>query len=172
MKRSLLLTALLVAALIAAPGCKRKQPPQSTPPRNAQPAGSGMQWMPPGHPEAGAERKVVISDDVRNYWKAVRIEVLYKEKKEKKQFDVPLDTDFQIPGANLTLKAGPFLPDFQMGPEQITSASNKPQNPVVRAEVLEEGRKIFSGWLFAKYPDIHSFTHDKYGVTLVEGIQK
>jgi len=128
--------------------------------------------MPHGHPEAGTERKIVIPDDVRNSWKAVRIEVLYKEKKERKRFDIPLDTDFQIPGANLTLKAEAFLPDFQMGPEQITSVSNKPQNPVVRAEVSEEGRKIFSGWLFAKYPDIHSFTHDKYGVTLVEGIPK
>jgi len=128
--------------------------------------------MPHGHPEAGAERKVVVSDDIRNGWKAVRIEVLYKEKKEKKQFDVPLYADFKIPGANLTLKAGPFLPDFQMGQEQIFSASNKPQNPVVRAEVLEEGHKIFSGWLFSKYPDIHSFTHEKYGVTLIEGIPK
>ena len=131
-----------------------------------------MQLMPHGHPEAGTERKIVIPDSVRNGWKAVRIEVLYKEKKEKKRFDVPLDTDFQIPGTNLTLKAGPFLPNFQMGSEQITSASNKPHNPVVRAEMLEEGRKIFQGWLFAKYPEIHSFTHDKYGVTLVEGIPK
>ena len=172
MKKSLLLTAFLVAALLAAPGCKRKQPPQSTSPQNAQPAESGAQWMPHGHPEAGEERKIAVPDNVRNGWKTVRIEVLYKEKKEKKRFDVPLDADFQIPGAGLTLKTGPFLPDFQMGPEQITSASNKPQNPAVRAEVLEEGRKIFSGWLFAKYPDIHSFTHDKYGVTLIEGIPK
>jgi len=38
--------------------------------------------------------------------------------------------------------------------------------------VFEEGRKIFSGWLFSKYPDIHPFAHDKYGVRLVEGIPK
>ena len=172
MKRSILLTAFLVAILLAAPGCKRKQPKQSTPPQDTQHAESGMQWMPQGHPKMGEERKVVIPDDIRNGWKAVRIEVLFKETKEKKRFDVPLDADFQIPGANLTLKAGPFLPEFQMGPEQISSASNKPQNPVVRAEVFEEGRKIFSGWLFSKYPDIHPFAHDKYGVRLVEGIPK
>jgi len=169
-KKSLPLTVFLVAALLAAPGCKRKQPPQSAPPQNTQE--SVAQWMPHGHPEAGVERKIVVPDDVRNSWKAARIEVLYKETMEKKRFDVSLNADFQIPGTGLTLKAGPFLPDFQMGPEQITSASNKPQNPVVRAEVFEEGHKIFSGWLFAKHPDIHSFTHDKYGVTLIEGIPK
>jgi len=172
MKPALALAVFLAATLVAGPGCKRKQqPPKSMPAQNVQPAGPMTQWP---HTEAGAraERKIVTPDDVKNGWKAVRIEVLFKEKNEKKRFDVALDVDFRIPGAGLTLKAGPFLPDFLMGPEQITSASNQPRNPVVRAELIEDGRVIFQGWLFAMHPDIHPFTHDKYAVTLIEGIPR
>ena len=172
MKRSLALAVILSATLLAAPGCKRKQPPPQMPPQSVQPMGPETQRMPAGHPGAGVERKIVIPDDIRNGWKAVRLEILFRKTKEKKRFDVPLDADFQIPGSDLTVKAGPFFPDFQMDPGQITSASNRPQNPAARAEIFDGGRKIYQGWLFAKHPDIHAFTHDTYGVTLVEGIPK
>ena len=170
MKHSLLLIFILTAMLVATPGCKRKQPPKP-PAQSARPTEAGAQWHTHGEHEA-VERKIVIPDEVRNSWKAVRIEVFYKGKNEKKRFDVALDADFIIPDTGITLKAGPFLPDFLMAPKQITSASNLPQNPVVRAQMSEGGRIVFEGWLFAKYPEIHPFTHDKVGVTLIEGIPK
>jgi hypothetical protein len=59
-----------------------------------------------------------------------------------------------------------------MVPDRITSESNRPENPATQLQVFEGGREIFHGWLFAKFPDIHPFAHDKYAVTLVEGIAK
>ncbi len=172
MKKSILpavlLAAILAAAVLAAPGCKKKQPP---------PQPSAQADAPAPHPDvfhgkAAVEKKIVVPDEVRGAWKAVRIEVVDKETKSKKRYDVPLDSEFKVPDTGLTLKTGPFLPHFSMAPDRITSGSNRPENPVVQIGIFEEGREIFHGWLFANYPDVHPFTHDKYSVALVEGIGK
>jgi hypothetical protein len=128
----------------------------------------------PGSPHGGeaVEKQVIVPDDVRNGWKAVRIEVESKGTKDKKRYVVPLSSDYKIPDTGLTMKAGPFFPDFHMDPVKITSESNRPENPAARVELFEGGKKVFQGWLFAKHPDIHAFTHEKYRVTLVEGIAK
>ena len=59
-----------------------------------------------------------------------------------------------------------------MAADQITSRSNNPENPAAQIEVFQGGKEIFHGWLFAKYPAVHPLTHDKYGVTLLEGVKK
>jgi hypothetical protein len=161
---ALSLAAILAAALLAAPGCKKKQPPPSA---QDIPAHSDV-----FQGKAASEKKVVLPDEVRNAWKAVRIEVLYKERKEKRRFDVPLNAGFEVPGTGLTLKTGAFLPHFSMAPDRITSESNRPENPAVQLSISEDDREIFDGWLFAKYPDVHPFAHDRYAVALVEGIGK
>ncbi len=180
MKKCILL-AILVAAVLAGPGCKKKQPPPqpmpppAMPPQGA-PAGPGMSGMPgmPGapHGEAAVEKKIVVPDEVRKAWKAVRIEVANKEKKESTQYVVPLNSEFKVPDTGLTLKTGAFFPHFKMASGQITSESNRQENPAMQLEVFEGGKEIFHGWLFGKFPDIHPFAHDKYKVKLVEGIAK
>jgi hypothetical protein len=176
-----LLTAVLIAAVLAGPGCKKKQPPPkpmppaSMPPQGA-PAGPGMSGM-PGMPgtfpgEAAVEKRIVLPDDIRGAWKAVRIEVGLKERKEKKRYVVPLNSEFKVPDTGLTLKPGSFFPHFKMMPDRITSESNRQENPAVQLQVFEGGREVFHGWLFAKFPDIHPFSHDKYAVILIEGIAK
>ncbi|HLN90787.1 MAG TPA: DUF2155 domain-containing protein, partial [Patescibacteria group bacterium] len=105
-------------------------------------------------------------------WKAVKIEVEYKEKKSKKAFTIPLNSEFKVPDTDLTLKVGNFLPHFSMGGDQITSSSNNPENPAAQLEVFQGGKEVFHGWLFALHPTVHPFTNDKYGVTLLEGVKK
>jgi hypothetical protein len=181
MKKICLLVAALVMFTFAGTGCKKKQPPPPPPPPQAAPGQPGMPGEMPGgmpgapHGEGGppaAEKKVVVPDEVRKAWKAVRIEVEYKEKKEKKKFDVPLNSEFKVPDTGLTLKVGSFIPHFKMAPDEITSGSNNPENPAVQIEVFEGGKETFHGWLFSKFPAVHPFTHDKYAVSLLEGIKK
>ncbi|HDZ88696.1 MAG TPA: DUF2155 domain-containing protein, partial [Nitrospirae bacterium] len=40
----------------------------------------------------------------------------------------------------------------------------------VHVTVLDGGREIFKGWLYSKFPTIHPFQHDKYGLTLKEAV--
>ncbi|MBE0604248.1 MAG: DUF2155 domain-containing protein [Deltaproteobacteria bacterium] len=173
MKKQFLLVILLATAILAAPGCKKKQPPpkQMSPPgAQAQPGMPGM----PGDPHGGApvEKKVVVPAEVRDSWKAVKISLEFKQKKEKKEYVVPLNSEFKVPDTGLTLKTGAFFPHFKMAADQITSESNKAENPALQIEVIEGGKEIFHGWLFAKFPEVHSLVHDKYAIALVEGVKK
>lgn len=173
MKKFTLLVAVLMMVAFAGVGCKKKQPPP--PPVSAQgaPGQPGMPGAPQG--ETGAppvEKKIVVPDDVKAGWKAVKVEVEFKEKKSKKSFTIPLNSEFKVPDSDLTLKVGNFLPHFSMAGDQITSNSNNPENPAAQLEVFQGGKEIFHGWLFSKYPAVHPLTHDKYGVALLEGVKK
>ena len=172
MKKFTLLVAVLMMVAFAGTGCKKKQPPPPMPPQGA-PGQPGMPGAPHGEPGAPAvEKKVVVPDAVKGTWKAVKVEVEFKEKKSKKTFTIPLNSEFKVPDSDLTLKVGGFLPHFTMGADQITSGSNNLENPAAQLEVFQGGKEIFHGWLFSKYPAVHPFTHDKYGVALLEGVKK
>jgi hypothetical protein len=174
MKKIALLTVALLVFALALSACKKKE--QAPPPPMP---GQGMpgQEMPGQHGGmapmgGGPEKKVVVPDAVKGNWKAVKIEVEYKEKKAKKQYSVPLHSEFKVPDSDLVVKIGEFLPHFTMAADSITSSSNNPENPAARMEVLQNQKEIFHGWLFAKFPTVHPFQNDKYGITLVEGVKK
>ena len=127
------------------------------------------------HGEAGAppvEKKIVVPEDVKGTWKAVKVEVEYKGKKSKKTFTIPVNSEFKVPDSDLTVKVGSFLPHFTMAADQITSGSNNLENPAAQVEVFEAGKEVFHGWLFSKYPAVHPFQNDKFGLVLLEGVKK
>jgi hypothetical protein len=170
MKRlSLVFAALLVISLAGA-SCKKKENPPVPPPQQREmPV---MPESPQGMIGGGPEKKVVVSEEIQAAWNAVKIEVEFKEKKSKKEFTVPLNSEFKVPDSDLVLKTGAFLPHFTMTADQITSVSNDQVNPACNIEILVGEKQSFEGWLFAKFPDVHPFQHDKYGVKLLEGVKK
>jgi hypothetical protein len=176
MKPLTLLVAVLLMVAFAGPGCKKQEPPPPPRPPQSAPGQAGMPGMPAApHGETGAppaEKKIIVPDAVKGAWKAVKVEVEFKEKKGRKAFTIPLNSEFKVPDSDLTLKVGNFLPHFTMGADQITSGSNNLENPAAQVEVFQGGKEIFHGWLFAKYPAVHPFQNDKYGLTLTEGIKK
>ncbi len=55
---------------------------------------------------------------------------------------------------NLEIHVHRFLPDFVLDENKRPfSRSNEPNNPAAFVEVTREGERIFSGWLFARFPD-------------------
>jgi len=55
-----------------------------------------------------------------------------------------------------------FLPDFVLDENRRPfSRSNEPNNPAALVEVSRKGEKIFSGWLFARFPDFGQVHPDK-----------
>jgi hypothetical protein len=172
MKKFALLFAALLMVSIAGTGCKKKEPPKPPMPPQGAPGMPGMPGSPHGEAGPPVEKKIVVPDAVKAGWKAVKVEVEYKEKKSKKQYTVPLNTEFKVPDSDLTLKVGGFLPHFTMAADQITSGSNNPENPAAQIEVFQGGKEIFHGWLFSKFPAVHPFQHEKYGLALLEGVKK
>ncbi len=163
-KKAILLLAALTLALGFA-SCKKKE---EQPPQQAAPAPQQMPSivMPQGGPQ------VVVPAEVKDSWKAVSLVIVNKTTGKTAEATVKIGSSYTIPGSQMQIEVLSFLPDFKMSGTQITSVSNDPNNPAAQVRIEDNGKKIFKGWLYSKYPAIHPFENDKYGVTLKEGIKK
>lgn len=170
MKKIGYFAAMLLLVSIPFASCKKKEQPPVPPPMQGGTA--GQPGSPHGDMGGGPEKKVIVPAEVKAAWQSVKIEVEFKGTKTKKAFTIPLNSEYNVPDSDLTIKVGDFLPHFAMTADSITSNSNNPENPAVRVEVSEKGNTMFKGWLFSKFPDVHPFQHDRYGIRLVEGEKK
>lgn len=129
------------------------------------------QGMPTPHGDAApkAAKAVVVPDAVKGSWPKVTLVFEDRNGKKKTEYTVKVGSTLEIPGSDLKVQVGEFLPDFQMTETTITSKSNEPNNPAVRVEVFEKGQPIYKNWLYSKFPDIHKFEHDRYGLSLKGG---
>jgi len=188
----IVLFSLLLITSIGA--CKKKEPEKPLPqvplqPVPQAPMGSAPQMpmqpapqMPmqpaPQGPMSMGKTKVVVPENVKGQWSAIRIIVEDKTTKESREYTVNLNSDFKIPNSNLKIHVGEFLPDFRMDGFTLTSASNEPKNPAVGIRVWEGSKQIFPtpgkdwGWLFSKMPSVHPLNHPRYSIVLKEGIAK
>ncbi len=130
-----------------------------------------------GHDSEGQKIvfKVVVPPEVEEKWTAVVIVVDDKQENKQEEFTVPIGDDLIIPDSDLTVKIGVFLPDFKMSADTITSTTSEPNNPAVGIAIMQNGNKIFPpsgewGWLYAKFPTIHSFQHDRFSLSLKAGL--
>ena len=133
----------------------------------------------PGHgaPAQKTEFNVVVPPEVLETWTGVTIAVDDKQESKQTDYTVPFGGDFEIPDSGLTVKVGSFLPDFKMSGSVITSSSAEPNNPAVGITVYKDGEKVFPptgevGWLYANFPTIHSFQHERYALILKAGMKK
>jgi hypothetical protein len=154
------LAGLLLILSVAA--CKKKE---ERPISSAVPMQPGM-GMPQG------ETQVVIPDFVKDKWSGVKLMVDDKAAGSQSDVVINLGEEYTIPGSELNIKVNEFLPDFIMDGLTITSKSEETNNPAVSVVVTEGGNEIFTGWLYSKFPAIHPFQHDQYGITLKEPIKK
>ncbi|MDA8431499.1 MAG: DUF2155 domain-containing protein [Nitrospiraceae bacterium] len=175
MKKQILVAVCSLSLLFAVGACKKKQ--EQPMPQTGMPG----QQLPAGHPPTGEQPSVVmpkgettvsVPDSVKGKWKAVVLVVEDKATKKAKEYTVNLNGDLKVPDSKLKIEVGEFLPDFKMEGLKITSMSNEPNNPAVRVKVFEDGKEIFKGWLYEKFPTIHPFEHQKYSLALKGGVKK
>ncbi len=170
-----------ITILLFSFGACQKKEEQSSAQKSPVPKGPIIETpsSPQGHGTPGqkTEFQLVVPPEVGGQWSKVTIIVDDKKENKKKEFTLNIGDEFNIPGSDLTVKIGPFLPDFKMNGTVITSSSNEANNPSVGVAIFQDGNKIFPnsgewGWLYAKFPTIHSFQHERYSLTLKEGIKK
>lgn len=124
-------------------------------------------------PQAAPEKKharVIVPDEVRERWTAVKIAVQDKENNQQEVYTVNIGSGFMVDDSSLNLKVEVFLPYFQMDGMTLTSISNDPRNPAAKISISENGQEVFNGWLFSKYPNTHAFQHPRYSFSLVDFI--
>ncbi len=112
-------------------------------------------------------RTIEVSEEIKNKWKEVSIHVRDKKSGVSEHYKVRINSDFKVPNTDLNISVGEFLPHFTMPTGgKITSASNEPQNPALRIVINEKDEEKYRGWLFAKFPEMHAFEHEKYAISL------
>jgi len=167
-----LLALVLVGSLaFSVAGCKKKEEKPQLPPghpsmEGGMPPQAGMPDMPK------VDRSVNVPKEVTAKWKSVKLAVEDKAAKSTKEYTVAVGSNLAVPNTKITIKVLAFLPDFRMGEKDITSASDKPNNPAVQVVIQEPGKEEWKGWLYSMHPGIHPFQHDKIALTLVGGVAK
>ena len=169
MKR--IVAAVLVAGmLVSFAGCKKKEEKPQLPPGHPSTQGGMPQAGMPEMPKV--ERAVVVPKEVAAKWKSVKIAIEDKAAKSSKEYTIAVGSEQAVPNTAIKVKVLAFLPDFRMGEKEITSASDKPNNPAAHVSVNEGGKEVWKGWLYSMHPGVHPFQHEKIALTLIGGVSK
>jgi cytochrome c biogenesis protein len=96
-------------------------------------------------------------------WRNPSVEILAKKREDSsfsRTMTLKIGERAKLKGEEIEVSVLEFIPDFVIGEKgQIATRSLDPNNPAVFIEGWQEEEKIFSGWIFAKFPDfarIHS----------------
>jgi hypothetical protein len=138
-----------------------------------RPEGSGGEVK--DHPDVEEteklERQVYIPKDVEGKWKAVKILVRNKADEGKNELKTAeIGSSFVVADSGIKVTVGPFLPNFVMDQGTYTSMNNQVINPAVQLTVEENGKILYKGWTFARYPKMYAFEHDVYALELKDHI--
>ncbi len=165
-----LLAVILVGGLVISfAGCKKKEEKPQLPAGHPSTEGG----MPPAMPDMPkVDRQVNVPKEVKAKWSAVKLSIEDKTAKSTKEYTVAIGSDVSVPNTSMKIKVLAFMPDFRMGEKDITSASDKPNNPAVQVLVQEPGKPEWKGWLYSMHPGIHPFQHERIGITLMGGVSK
>jgi len=82
---------------------------------------------------------------------------------------VPFDAPAAWEKSGCTVRLLRFVPDFMidMATHEVSSRSDKPENPALNVVLLKGKDTLFSHWVFLKYPDMHS-EKEKYRVQFLD----
>ena len=117
------------------------------------------------------ERGVVVPDGVKGKWKAVKLLVKNKKDEERNEMKtITVGSSFELEDSGIRVTVGPFLPNFVMSQKAYTSSGNELTNPAVQLVVEQNGKTLYTGWAFAKYPTMYAFEHDVFALQLMDYI--
>jgi cytochrome c biogenesis protein len=96
-------------------------------------------------------------------WENPSLEILLRKRSDPSflsKLELKAGHRVNVEGENIQLSFLHFIPDFVINEKnEITTRSNEPNNPAAFIEGWQQEDKIFSGWIFARFPDfarIHS----------------
>ena len=147
----------------------RSKPIQAT---IEQKPGTNLEEGHPGVKEGvNIDRGIVVPKAVEGQWKAIKIMVRNKiDESRSSMKTVSLGSSFKLDGSKIKVMVGPFMPNFVMTQTNYTSKGNELTNPAVRLIVEENGKTLYKGWAFAKYPTMYAVEHDEFAFQIKDYI--
>ena len=149
---------------------------QTPPPLTDQQLAEGLRSGIDGHPpitedQKNVQRAIFVPKSVAGKWKAVKILVRDKTDEELSAMQtVELGSSFQLGDSGITVSAGEFFPNFVLDQTRYTSMDNALGNPAVHLVITQNGKELYNGWTFARYPGLYAFEHDRYSLQLMDFI--
>jgi hypothetical protein len=161
---------LLVLVAVTAVSCRERGRPDPS----IRMAVSHEREVEDGGSELGGSvpTKLVVPPDVTAAFSGVRIGWKDSRSGQGGVVDVPIAGSARIPGSDLEIRTDVFLPSFSMTSEQITSTGIGQENPAARIAVIENGKEVFAGWIFQRFPDVHPFQHPRFSLKLEGGVPR
>jgi cytochrome c biogenesis protein len=96
-------------------------------------------------------------------WEKTLVEILIKKRTDPsflRKMEIKVGERAGLEGENIQISLLHFIPDFIINEKsEVATRSLQPNNPAAFIEGWKEDEKIFSGWIFARFPDfsrIHS----------------
>ncbi len=179
-RRFSFIISVALVSVIGITSCAKKEEPAPPPPSSQMMPGQMGQQNPQQNPmmqdqghvdiqmPKADEMKIIVADNIKTKWKGVRLTVTDKESNAIKEYTIALHSKFSIPNSKIEVQTGDFLPDLKIDGNVYATATNDLLNPAVQVYVTDNGKEVFKGWLFQKFPNIHPFKHQKFGITLKE----
>ena len=153
-------------------GSGTKAAPRLTDQQLAEGSGSDVDDHPPiTEDQKNINREIIVPKSVEGKWKAVKILVRDKSDEERNTMQtVELGSKFQLGDSGITVSAGEFFPNFVLDKTHYTSVDNTLGNPAIHLTITENGKELYNGWTFAKYPGLYAFEHKRYSLQLMDFI--
>jgi len=115
------------------------------------------------------DRPIRIPEVVQKTWKTATIDIVDKATgRTVKEFKVKKGETVEYKG--LKIKVMYIVPHLVLS-DGYTSGSNEPQNPGILVEVSENGKVIYAGPIYQKFPTMYNISHPKY-VVILKAISK
>jgi hypothetical protein len=130
----------------------------------------------PGGGSGGGDQNVTVPTrldvppEVQAAYSGIRI--IWKDATNGKTgtLEIPLGGAAPIPDSPLAVGAQVYLPAFTMSGDAITSTGIAEENPAARIDIAEDGKQVFGGWIFKRFPDVHPFQHPRFSLRLEGGV--
>jgi len=118
-------------------------------------------------------------------WESPSINIVIKDQSDPSNginINLKIGNKAILRDKNLEIHALHFVPDFVLNDRnQVTTRSLQPNNPAVFIKAVKDGKEVFSGWIFSKFPDFIqqdsqkknslSFRFDDFKAEQYSGIQ-
>jgi len=111
--------------------------------------------------------KIVVPESVKAKYHSVVLGVGDLKTKEIKEFTVKIGGEAKAPGTDFTVKVEAYLPEWKLEGNTVTSKSDNPADPAVRATIYEGGKVVFDGFIIQRAKSA-SFSTDKVVIGLMK----
>ena len=119
------------------------------------------------HAVRPATRELNISQEVRDKWKEVQLQITDTSRQETRLITLQVGTSVRLNEKGERLLIEVYIPDYSIVDKRIESRSNEPNNPAVLVTLTNEGEVLKKGWVFKHYPEFNSFVNKKFHLVLV-----